>query len=67
MPSWIRIRPPRLILSLISRPTTLGLPDLRVYVTLQNSGEFELPLGYATINGDLFNLPARADLICDRR
>jgi outer membrane receptor protein involved in Fe transport len=29
-----------------------------VYVTLQNSGEFELPLGYATINGDLFNLPA---------
>jgi iron complex outermembrane receptor protein len=30
----------------------------RVYVTLHNSGEFELPLGYATINGDLFNLPA---------
>ncbi len=30
----------------------------RVYVTLQNSGEFELPLGYLTINGDLFNLPA---------
>jgi iron complex outermembrane receptor protein len=30
----------------------------RVYVTLQNSGEFELPLCYATINGDLFNLPA---------
>ena len=30
----------------------------RVYVTLQNTGEFELPLGYATINGDLFNLPA---------
>jgi iron complex outermembrane receptor protein len=29
-----------------------------VYVTLQNTGEFELPLGYATINGDLFNLPA---------
>ncbi len=28
-----------------------------VYVTLHNSGEFELPLGYATINGDLFNLP----------
>jgi outer membrane receptor protein involved in Fe transport len=25
---------------------------------LQNTGEFELPLGYATINGDLFNLPA---------
>ena len=30
----------------------------RVYVNLQNTGEFELPLGYATINGDLFNLPA---------
>src|SRR5262249_18309267 len=30
----------------------------RVYVTLQNTGQFELPLGYATINGDLFNLPA---------
>jgi iron complex outermembrane recepter protein len=30
----------------------------RVYVTLQNTGEFELPLGYATINGHLFNLPA---------
>jgi hypothetical protein len=30
----------------------------RVYVTLQQSGEFELPLGYLTMNGDLFNLPA---------
>jgi len=29
-----------------------------VYVTLQNTGEFELPIGYAIINGDLFNLPA---------
>ena len=29
----------------------------RVYVTLHNSGEFELPIGYANINGDLFNLP----------
>jgi hypothetical protein len=29
-----------------------------VYVTLHNSGEFELPIGYATFNGDLFNLPA---------
>jgi iron complex outermembrane receptor protein len=27
-----------------------------VYVTLQNTGDFELPLGYVTINGDLFNL-----------
>jgi iron complex outermembrane receptor protein len=30
----------------------------RVYVTLHNTGEFELPLGYLTVNGDLFNLPA---------
>jgi iron complex outermembrane recepter protein len=30
----------------------------QVYVTLHNSGEVELPIGYATINGDLFNLPA---------
>jgi iron complex outermembrane receptor protein len=30
----------------------------RVYVTLHNSGEYELPIGYAAINGDLFNLPA---------
>ena len=30
----------------------------RVYVNLHNSGEYELPIGYATINGDLFNLPA---------
>jgi iron complex outermembrane recepter protein len=30
----------------------------RVYVTLHNSGEYELPIGYVTINGDLFHLPA---------
>ncbi len=30
----------------------------RVYVTLHNSGEYELPMGFATFNGDLFNLPA---------
>jgi iron complex outermembrane receptor protein len=30
----------------------------RVYVNLQNSGEYELPIGYVAINGDLFNLPA---------
>ena len=30
----------------------------RVYVTLHNSGLFELPLYYANINGDIFNLPA---------
>src|SRR5437667_4044817 len=30
----------------------------RVYVNLHNSGEYELPIGYVTSNGDLFNLPA---------
>ena len=30
----------------------------RVYVNLHNSGEYELPIDYATVNGDLFNLPA---------
>ena len=30
----------------------------RVYVTLHNSGEYELPIGYVTSNGDLFKLPA---------
>ena len=30
----------------------------KVYVNLQNTGEFELHLSYLTINGDLFNLPA---------
>src|SRR6266513_719462 len=30
----------------------------QVYVTLHNSGEYELPIYYATINGDLFSLPA---------
>ena len=30
----------------------------RVYVTRHNSGEYELPIGYLTINGNLFDLPA---------
>jgi hypothetical protein len=30
----------------------------KVYVTLHNSGEYELPIGYVTLNGDLFNVPA---------
>jgi hypothetical protein len=30
----------------------------RVYATVTRSAQFELPLGYFTINGDLFNLPA---------
>jgi iron complex outermembrane receptor protein len=30
----------------------------RVYVNLHNSGKYELPIGYATVNGDLLNLAA---------
>ncbi len=30
----------------------------KAYVTEHNSGEYDLPLGYLAINGDLFNLPA---------
>ncbi|MGA7274521.1 MAG: TonB-dependent receptor, partial [Candidatus Udaeobacter sp.] len=30
----------------------------QVYVNLQNTGQYELPIGYGTFNGDLFNLPA---------
>jgi iron complex outermembrane recepter protein len=30
----------------------------RVYVTLHNNGQFELPLAYFHLDGDLFNLPA---------
>jgi iron complex outermembrane receptor protein len=30
----------------------------RVYIELNNTGVFEWPLGYATVNGNLFNLPA---------
>jgi len=29
----------------------------KVYVTLHNSGEYELPVGYVTLNGDVINLP----------
>ena len=29
----------------------------QVYVTLHNSGAYELPIYYATFNGDLFSLP----------
>jgi hypothetical protein len=30
----------------------------QVYVNLHRTGEFEMPFGYLTVNGDLFNLPA---------
>ena len=39
-------------------PTTRRRPGKEFTSTLHNSGEYELPIGYATINGDLFNLPA---------
>ena len=29
-----------------------------MYVTLHTTGQFELPLAYFHLNGDLFNLPA---------
>jgi outer membrane receptor protein involved in Fe transport len=35
-------------------PAAIG----RVYIALHHSATFELPLGYATVNGDLFSLPA---------
>src|SRR6476660_1819955 len=35
-----------------------GAARQKTYVTLHNSGEYELPIYYATFNGDLFNLPA---------
>src|SRR5215831_19232449 len=35
-----------------------GAARAQVYVTLHNSGEYELPIYYGTFNGDLFNLPA---------
>jgi outer membrane receptor protein involved in Fe transport len=35
-----------------------GAARARTYVTLHNSGEYELPIYYATFNGDLFTLPA---------
>src|SRR5204862_1676611 len=33
-------------------------PISRVYVTLHATGQFELPLAYFHLNGDLFNRPA---------
>jgi iron complex outermembrane receptor protein len=41
-----------------SKGHNTGAARSKVYVNLHNSGEFELPLAYVTINGDLFNLPA---------
>ena len=35
-----------------------GRPELEFILTLDNTGVFEWPLGYATVNGNLFNLPA---------
>src|SRR5207248_3440711 len=43
-------------LGLLGRNTEAAIS--RVYVTLQTTGELELPLGYFHPDGDLFNLPA---------
>ncbi|OLD72432.1 MAG: hypothetical protein AUF68_06850 [Verrucomicrobia bacterium 13_1_20CM_54_28] len=43
-------------LGILGRNTNAAIA--RTYVNLHNSATFELPLAYATINGDLFNLPA---------
>ena len=56
--SWIQILPRRLILSWVSMAELSRRPEVQVYVTLHNSGEYELPIYYGTFNGDLFNLPA---------
>src|SRR5436853_2492533 len=43
-------------LGILGRNTNAAIA--RTYVNLHNSATFELPLAYATLNGDLFNLPA---------
>src|SRR6266481_1196393 len=43
-------------LGILGRNTEAAIS--RVYVTLHASGQFELPLGYFHLDGDLFNLPA---------
>jgi iron complex outermembrane recepter protein len=43
-------------LGFLGRNTEVAIS--RVYVTLHNTGGFELPLAYFHFNGDLFNLPA---------
>ena len=55
---WIPIRLPRLILFWDSLAGTAKPLSAEFMLPLHQSGEFELPLGYFTVNGDLFNLPA---------
>ena len=43
-------------LGILGRNTEAAIS--RVYITLHASGQFELPLGYFHLDGDLFNLPA---------
>jgi iron complex outermembrane receptor protein len=43
-------------LGILGRNTEAAIS--RVYVTLHASGQFELPLGYFHLDGELFNLPA---------
>jgi hypothetical protein len=39
----------------------------QVYVNLQNTGEYELPIGYLTFNGDLVQSSRGSGLLRDRR
>ena len=55
---WIRTRLRPLIPSWASFGRNSNAAISRVYVNLHNSATCELPLAYATFNGDLFNLPA---------
>src|SRR6266480_6073144 len=55
---WIRIQLRHLIRFLNFTAHNTKAARQKVYVNLHNSGEYELPIGYATFNGDLFNLPA---------
>ena len=57
MPCWTQIRARHLIPS-VARTHKQREGQATVYVTLHNSGEYELPIYYATFNGDLFDLPA---------
>ena len=58
MPSWTQIRHTAFNpFGGFFRQNTAAARQ-KVYVTLHNSGEYELPIYYATFNGDLFNLPA---------
>ena len=55
---WIRTRLRPLILSGAFGLRNSNAAISQVYVNLHNTATYELPIYYATFNGDLFNLPA---------